>query len=122
MVLHTSNDRIIECALVGAANMMGQEQYTKYTLNLKVWIDSTVARRAEAYVRDSPVKAVWEAPNVIQSRISDVAGRYLETGDLIRLESQPNRWYVLGEAQRDSGLFNSFPMQKFNLNESDVTP
>lgn len=85
---------------------------------LEVWIDYGVTRRVEIRGENTDVAGELELRDFVQQKLVDLGYRRLRTGDLVMF-STSNRWYVLGKSQDDAGLFQSLPVEKFDLLYSD---
>lgn len=113
----------------GTRNQFGQPTFTEYRLDIDdrrpvpTWVDFSVTRKVELKGEESPVEAEWEVRKFLQDVVRELIGRNLQTGDMVQFSGSGEislpvddaMWFTLGRGESDAGIFNSVPMQKFNL-------
>lgn len=125
----TKNCTLVGIKIPGARDQFGGATWSESRFDvapripLETWVDFSASRKVELRGEESPVEAVWEIRKFIQEQALALIGRNLRTGDMVQFSSSGEIslpidggiWFTLGRGESDAGIFNSIPMQKFNL-------
>ncbi len=132
MTYSGSNTNLVEFAFAGPPDKHGDATFLAFDFTapsvyqvasgIPTWIDTKIARVAEVFQTDSPIRATWESRKWELDAIEVVIGRPVRVGDMVRFSSHPDQWFLIRESQVDSGMFGGNPVTKFNLARSDKRP